>query len=445
MRFEQLREQVEEARQRFGVPGVALGLLHDGQAHTAGLGVTSVENPLPVTPDTLFQIGSISKTFTGTAIMRLVEQGRLAIEAPVRRYLPDLRLADERVAEQLTIWHLLTHTSGFRGDFFLDTGDGDDALARYVARMDELAQLTAPGELFSYCNSGFALAGRVIEAATGGTVEAALRDLVIAPLGLERATLFAAEAMTHRFAMGHAVTPDGARVLRPWPIPRAHAAVGGISASVGELLRYGRAHLSGGGLLAAESRERMQAAQAPAGNFADDVGLTWMLRTIGGVRLVRHGGATYGQLAELVLAPERGFALALLTNGSRGGELNTEVVKLALAGVLGAADPEPRFLELPEARLAEYAGRYDAYLDSVEVRAADGGLVAQVLPSGGFPTIDSPAPPAPPPTRLRLFAEDRALALDPPYRDARVEFVRGAGGAIAWMRMGGRIHRRADV
>lgn len=444
MAFEQLCERVEAARQRLGIPGVAVGVLHGGEERVAGFGVTNVEHPLPVTPDTLFQIGSITKTFLGTAAMRLVERGALELDAPVRRYLPDLRLADEASAERLTLRHLLTHTGGFQGDFFLDTGPGDDALERYVRRMAELPQLSAPGELFSYCNSGFCLAGRVIEAVTGAPFEAALRELVLTPLGLERAAFFPAEVMTHRFAVGHFVGADEVRVLRPWPLPRASNAAGGITTNVIELLRYARAHLEGAPeLLTDTSRAEMQAPQAPAGNSADAVGITWMLREVGGVKLVRHSGATHGQMADLVLAPEHGFALAILTNGSRGGELNAELWTWALERYLGAAAPEPRFLELPAAQLERYAGRYEAALSAVELRVDGSGLVAQVVPKGGFPTIDTPPPPPPPPVRLAFFEADRVLVLDAPFKDSRAEFVRGADGQIVWLRWGGRLHRRA--
>ena len=102
-------------------PGVAVGLLHEGEEHVAGFGVTSLENPLEVTPDTLFQIGSITKTFTGTAAMRLVERGELDLDAPVRTYLPGLKLSDEDVAARVTMRHLLTHTGGWIGDYFDDS------------------------------------------------------------------------------------------------------------------------------------------------------------------------------------------------------------------------------------------------------------------------------------------------------------------------------------
>src|SRR5262249_27747150 len=154
----------------------------------------------------------------------LVEQGVLELEAPVRRYLPDLRLSDAEVAERLTLRHLLTHTAGFVGDFFEDTGPGDDALQRYVSGIADLPQLVPLGTLFSYCNSGFAIAGRVIEMVCGKTYEQAARELVLEPLGMQHTFFFPTEVMTHRFVVGHRspFDPDEEiTVLRPWQLPRA--------------------------------------------------------------------------------------------------------------------------------------------------------------------------------------------------------------------------------
>src|SRR5262245_28225405 len=111
-RFDELSTLVERRMDEVGVPGVALGVLSGGEVRAAGFGVTSVEHPLEVTPQTLYQIGSITKTITATIVMRMVEDGALDLDAPVRRYLPDLRLADEDVAEAVTMRHLLTHTGG---------------------------------------------------------------------------------------------------------------------------------------------------------------------------------------------------------------------------------------------------------------------------------------------------------------------------------------------
>ena len=114
------------------IPGAAFAVYYQGQTHLASLGVTSVDHPLPVTPDTLFQVGSITKTFTATAILRLVEMGRLDLDIPIRTYLPSLRLADESVARRVTIRHLLTHTGGWVGDYFNDYGPDSGSLARII-------------------------------------------------------------------------------------------------------------------------------------------------------------------------------------------------------------------------------------------------------------------------------------------------------------------------
>ena len=164
-------------------------MLHEGEEHVAGFGVTSLENPLDVTPDTLFQIGSITKTFTATAVMRLVERGELDLDSPLRTYLPGLKLGDEDVAARVTMRHLLTHTGGWIGDYFDDFGSGDDALARMCESMATLPQLTPLGEVWSYNNAGFYLAGRVIEVIAGKPYEEAMQELVLEPLGLEQTLL----------------------------------------------------------------------------------------------------------------------------------------------------------------------------------------------------------------------------------------------------------------
>src|SRR5436853_7715181 len=104
-----LQEKLTETAERLQVPGVAVGVLLDGEEHHAFHGVTSVENPLPVDKDTLFQFGSTGKTFTATALMRFVEEGKVDLDAPVRRYLPDFALKDESVAENVTVLQLLNH------------------------------------------------------------------------------------------------------------------------------------------------------------------------------------------------------------------------------------------------------------------------------------------------------------------------------------------------
>jgi CubicO group peptidase (beta-lactamase class C family) len=195
--------------------------LYDGEdEYVASFGVTSVENPLEVTSDTLFQIGSTTKTLTGTAIMALVERGMLDLDEPVRTYLPNLRLSDEEVASRVTSRHLLTHVGGWVGDVFEDTGGGDDALEKVVERLADAPQLTPLGEVYSYNNSAFYLAGRVVEVLSGKTFETAARELVLDPLGMDESFFFPGEVMTRRFAVGHLVKGGEPAVSRPWVVPR---------------------------------------------------------------------------------------------------------------------------------------------------------------------------------------------------------------------------------
>src|SRR5258705_7589835 len=157
--------------------------MKNGQVKTRGFGVTNIEDPLPVTADTVFPIASISKTVATTAIMNLVNQGRVEVKAPVQRYLPDFRVVDEKVSRDVQIWHLLTHTPGWEGQ--LNTDDrGSESLNVFAAGMKDLPKLADPGSVWSYNNAGFGVAGRVIEVVTGKNIHEALRELVYAPVGM---------------------------------------------------------------------------------------------------------------------------------------------------------------------------------------------------------------------------------------------------------------------
>lgn len=145
--------------------------------------------------------------------MRLVDRGDVDLDAPVRRYVPELTLSDEQTAQQVTVLHLLNHTAGWAGDLLDNTGTGDDALARYVPRMARLEQVTPLGTTVSYNNASLSLAGRLIELVTGKTFEDAMKELVFEPLGLTRSFFFPNDVMTRRFVVGHnpAFRRDGHR------------------------------------------------------------------------------------------------------------------------------------------------------------------------------------------------------------------------------------------
>ncbi len=444
-----LAETVGTSMERHRVPGVAVGFYDGEEEHVAGFGVTSVENPLEVTPETLFQIGSMTKTFTGTAILALVERGMLDLDEPVRTYLPDLRLSDEEVARRVTARHLLTHVGGWVGDVFEDTGDGDDALEKIVERLADTPQITPLGEVFSYNNSAFYLAGRLVEVSSGRTFEATVRELVLAPLGMEESFFFPAEVMTRRFAVGHLVKQGEPTVSRPWALPRNFAPAGSLASSARDQLRYARFHLGDGTaqdgtrVLGEDSLREMRRTQVSR-EEGNGQGLPWVLYDVGGMRFVGHDGDTIGQNSAFWMVPERNVAFTLLTNADRGRLVCREVSEWVRREFLGVVQEEPEPMEMPNAELEEYSGRYvlGGVGDTVELRI-EGSALRLEEAYGDRSAISEENPEPPPPARVGFYARDRMILVDGPYKGAKAEFLRGPEGGIRWLRMG-RVYARQD-
>lgn len=446
-----LAAKIEEWMAHYGVPGVAVGVYQGGQEYIGAWGVTSVDTRLPVDERTLFQIGSTSKTFCGTAAMVLAEQGRLDLDAPLRTYLPDLKLTDADATARATMRHCLTHVGGWVGDYFDDTGSGDDALAVMVAQMADLPQIAPLGAMWSYNNAGFYLAGRAIEAITGQTYEDALQELVIAPLGLSRTMFFAKNAITERFAVGHITAAGKAgqepRVARPWELARSANAAGGLLADIPDQLAYARFHLGDGTaangtrVLSAAGLKAMQQTLVDKGRDGQ-MGLSWQLGATDGVRIVRHGGATNGQLSAFQMVPGRDFAVAVLTNANRGVELHGQVVSWTLDHYCGLREPDYPAVPVATDALAEYVGTYAAPLSDIALTLEGDALMAQVTPKGGFPKRISEPPPTPPPVRVEFIEADWIRATDEPFKGNKGEFLRGPDGSIGWLRWGGRAAKR---
>ena len=444
--FQLLSNFILAEMSRLNVPGVAVGLLHAGQEYLAGFGVTSIENPLAVTADTLFQIGSTTKTVTGTIVMQLVEKKLIELDEPVITYLPDLQLQDKVAEKTVTMRHLLTHMGGWVGDFFRETGSGDDSLARYVAEMAGLEQVVPVGELWSYNNAGFGLAGRVIEVVTGQTYESVAQELVLDPLGMNNSFFFPADVISRRFVVGHrADAEQGVVVERPWALARSAHAVGGLCSSARDQLRYARFHLGDGTVAGRRllSAETMAAMQTPhyVANLGRQMGLSWILKDYGEAWAVMHGGATNGQLSAFLMVPTRGFAITVLTNAEEGNMLNDSVVARALEHYLRLREPEISRPEMSAADWEEYLGTYEAQLGLLKLYVNDGQLMVQSTPKGGFPDISSPPSPAPPPCLATFCGPDRIVVLDEPLINMKAEFLRDDDGQISWLRTS-RLHRR---
>jgi CubicO group peptidase (beta-lactamase class C family) len=458
MPHDPLPEFVEATATRFGIPGVAVGVWSDGREAFACHGVTSVANPLPVDPDTLFLLGSVTKTYTATALVRLVAEGRVELDAPVRRYVPELRLADEQAAAKVTVLQLLNHTGGLDFGLIADLGEGDDALAGYVARMAELQLVARPGERASYSQAGYNLAGRIVEKVTGLTFERAVASLVFEPLGLRRSFFARDDVMTRRFAVGHNRGEDGTlSIARLWRRSRGDNPGGGITSSVADQLRWARFHLGDGRaeggerVLPAGLLRRMQEPTAAlrGSNLGDAIGIGWFLREVDGVRAVGHGGSANGQFAELLTVPERGFAVAALSNaGPDGIPCNQAVVRWALQAYLGVTDRDPEPLPYDEARAREVVGGYANEVMTLTIGTDGARLRGEVLMKPEIrAAADKELPPDHAPFEFGLLPGDRDeyVITGGAFKGGRGFFTRDETGVVVGVDLAGRLFSRVPA
>jgi CubicO group peptidase (beta-lactamase class C family) len=379
------------------VPGAAVAVGVGDEVVDAAAGVLSKSTGVEATPDSLFQVGSITKVWTATLAMQLVDEGKLDLDAPVRTYLPDFAVADDDASGRMTVRQLLCHTAGFEGDIFTDTGTGDDCVERYVATLGEVSQLFAPGEMFSYNNAGFCVLGRVIEVLRGKPYDQCLREHLFAPLQLAHAATGPYEAILHRAAVGH-LSPEPGADPQPapvWALARSNAPAGAMLAmSPRDLLTFARMHLAGGtgpdgtAVLSAAGVKAMQERQVELpdlGLMGSAWGLGWEIFDFPGGTVIGHDGGTIGQAAFLRLVPGRDVAVAVLTNGGNPFPLYRTIVGRVLhdfAAIDLPAEPEPD-PAAPPVDPERYVGRYSSDVaETVVSQDDDGRLWVERTPKG---------------------------------------------------------------
>jgi CubicO group peptidase (beta-lactamase class C family) len=331
-----------EIMARWEIPGLGVGIVENGQvAYARGFGVQSLETHTPVTPDSLFCVASVTKCFVATAILQLVEQGRLDLDAPLVAYLPEFRLDDER-HRQITLRQVLSHTSGMPDmgereyDELLAHPEFDeDAPARHLRSLAGRKMIAAPGERFSYSNIGYNVLGVLISRLTGKTFEAAMQENLLRPAGMTESTLFFPDIPRPRLAVPHLRTPE--MTVNPvYPYHRADAPASFLHSSVREMCAWSLACLDGGGrILSAAGFERMWTPVAEWGfpPLYEHTGLGWTLGHYEGVRTVSHGGMGFGWTDFLCLLPEKKSAIVILCNEESYARSRT--IRAALHAVLG--------------------------------------------------------------------------------------------------------------
>ena len=406
MAFDQqkVQDRLDELAGKHGVVGASVAVLADDAIVEASTGVLNLDTGVEATPDSLFQIGSITKVWTASLVMRLVDEGVLDLDVPVVSYLPEFRVADPDATARVTVRHLLAHSSGIDGDLFLDTGRGDDCLQRYVAACSELEQKHPVGATMSYCNSGYSVLGRLLEVLRGGSWDSVLREGLIAPLGLTHTVTLPEEVLRFRAALGHVGEPGEVHPAPVWGLMRSAGPAGLICSTARELLAFARLHLDGGvaadgtRVLSAGAVAAMQEPQIAVPDrwtLGGAWGLGWILFDWDGRKVYGHDGATLGQAAYLRIVPDRRVAIALVTNGGGSGDLYSELFRELLADVAEldmprrpepAADPEP-------VDRSPYLGSYRSVSVLLEVTAGDGaGLHLRMTPTTPIAAMLETAP-----------------------------------------------------
>ena len=377
---------VDQQRRHLDQPGVSIGIVHDQELVWAkGFGLADLAAGRPATPETVYRIGSITKTFTATALLQLRDAGRLSLDDPVRRHLPWFGYRGPTPeGPEITVRHLLTHTAGLPRDapfpYWTDREfPTREALAEAVR---EGVALFEPGAGYEYSNLGIALAGEVVAAAAGMPWEEYVQRHVLAPLGMTSTSAAGPRAPPERLATGYLTRPpDGAPPLAPPTVSRALAAAAEMSSTVEDLARFVSAHLAGpdaaaSALLSPATRREMHRVHWLSPSWTSGRGLGFSVWRQGDRTLVGHGGWVAGHRAQIAFDAESRVGVVVLTNSDQGGPASyvRQAFDLVAPAIETLTAPA---VEVPEAEDPErFAGTYQTPWGEVtDVLVLDGGLV----------------------------------------------------------------------
>lgn len=431
---------------RCGVPGASLAILRDGRVQAMATGYANRPEEITADINTVFHVGSITKAFTATVAMKLADRGAFDLDTPVVELLPEWETACRAQQDRMRVRHLLNHTSGLDGDQLLDTGRGADCLARLIDECAGMRFLHEPGALFSYCNFGYLLLGRIVERVLESSWDEALRIELTDPLGLSSAVVLPDLLLRHRVALGHIGNVGSGDVLAPlWP--RSNAASGArLAMTATDLLSFARMHLSdgkaasGAQLLSPESTAlmRMMSVATPYSRRYTGWGLGWM-NFDWGQGVYGHDGGVAGMSAYLRIFPRQNAAMALMINGGNAALMSREVISEAARALAGVETlpsvPSGDLTTIAEA--GRFVGRYVRNGLELQVRWAEGGL--ELTTGGDYE--DAPAT-----YRLWSFAPDTfALRLPDLGINAAVHFSGlEADGRTRFAHLHERAFRRLD-
>ena len=389
----ELEPQINDAIGKGSLPGFAIGVVKNGKLiYAKGFGVAKLGGSTPVTSRSLFHMASVTKTFVATAIMQLVEQGKIDLDAPVTKYLPYFKLDDERY-RTIKVRQMLSHTSGVPDvtDYHWDKPEYDaGALERFVRSFSNQKLIFNPGEKFAYSNAAYEMLGDVIAKVSGESFEDYVQHHILTPLGMKDSTLLVREANQQLLTSPHVKESGKAVVSKIFPYNRAHSPSSTLYSNIEDMSRWAIANLNRGELdgkriLKPETVELMR--QPVVDSYKVKEGISWFVAELQGHRLVLHDGGDVGFESRLLLAPDDGVAVIAMTNSDYGDDLRrfTERalhtildLKTATTESTSATNAAPAVTEESKQKADEILAAYvkalggRAALEKVNSRAAKG-------------------------------------------------------------------------
>lgn len=440
-------ELIEAFQEDGGVPGVSVALVDGGEIiASGGFGYRNLEDELPMTADTVSPIASLTKSFTGMAVMMLVEEGKLELDEPVQTWLPQFRVADAEASRKMTPRMFLSHKSGIgrtghQNAMWTGPSPYRDRLD-LISRLQDVELQSQPNKAWSYCNEGYVTLGHLIELQSGMPLDEFLEQRVFAGLGLKQTrTNFLPWKQAEDRTTGYIPTPDGLQTAWLPDNYDIYLTTGGIVSTAVDLARCQILAMDYANhpLLTAGSLEQTHTISMPYGDSGWGYGLGWMIAWQDGLKVVEHSGGLAGVATHSLMLPHEGIGAVVLTNlsGAKAGDLAEQLAGTLLGRPLfrtSISDPLPlrSNARQPDAKdRAGYSGEY--IFGSASMTISDNGerLVAQPY---------SPDAPNEPPTGLIAVGQHRFLTLQD---GGPVSFLTNTAGHPDRLLFGGNLYRRS--
>ena len=380
-----LAAEIDERLQRLvaeNAPGLALlAKRGDEVLYNQGFGLADLAHHAPVTPDTKFRIGSVTKNFTAAAILKLCDEGQLSVDDPLSKYLPDFPRGDE-----VTIAQLMNHTSGIYSytsapDFFSNVRLGTDE-ASWIKTFQDRPFDFAPGSKWSYNNSAYFLLGHLVSKISGKPYGQYLEETFFQPLGMEATGVHDPTTVLRHEAYGYSFTPSGFEKALDWDMSKAGGA-GALYSTTGDLARWTSALFAGQVI----SDESLAAAVSPtilANGENTHYGFGWFIDTHRGLPRYSHGGGLQGFSSHLAYYPEQDFTVVVLHNalptapGMDTAALSQKIAETFLSNQMTDPADRPIDATVSVETMKKYVGQYDYKSAVMTVSLENDQLFAQI-------------------------------------------------------------------